>query len=262
MLRYKNKVIKVYKKYTSITIINRCIIKAGGKLIKLLAEKAIAGKRAKTINSQAALKELTEVLNEVLVGRLDAIYNEREKMFQQGNYEEVQFRDYEIFKNRYYSEIKEKFFEEVNNNVKNTIEDSFSNIELYMKNYFNEKKNNEIMRRNIKAVETFVILKEIFKRNEIQWALLDITNRIEKSQSNNFTIIIEKTQYKMALALLNIIALKIDGTTKRKIYKLNNIKFNVTTEVKDNEEVYNLKNYKIKYYLIENERIPGLIKRG
>ena len=23
-----------------------------------------------------------------------------------------------------------------------------------------------------------------------------------------------------------------------------------------------LKNYKIKYYLIENERIPGLIKRG
>ena len=106
------------------------------------------------------------------------------------------------------------------------------------------------MRRNIKAVETFVILKEIFKRNEIQWALLDITNRIEK------------TQYKMALALLNIIALKIDGTTKRKIYKLNNIKFNVTTEVKDNEEVYNLKNYKIKYYLIENERIPGLIKRN
>ena len=74
---------------------------------------------------------MTEVLNEVLVGRLDAIYNEREKMFQQGNYEEVQFRDYEIFKNRYYSEIKEKFFEEVNNNVKNTIEDSFSNIELY-----------------------------------------------------------------------------------------------------------------------------------
>ena len=116
MLRYKNKVIKVYKKYTSITIINRCIIKAWGKLIKWLAEKAIAGKRAKTINSQAALKELTEVLNEVLVGRLDAIYNEREKMFQQGNYEEVQFRDYEIFKNRYYSEIKEKFFEEVNNN--------------------------------------------------------------------------------------------------------------------------------------------------
>ena len=229
---------------------------------KKYSEKAIAGKRAKTINSQAALKELTEVLNEVLVGRLDAIYNEREKMFQQGNYEEVQFRDYEIFKNRYYSEIKEKFFEEVNNNVKNTIEDSFSNIELYMKNYFNEKKNNEIMRRNIKAVETFVILKEIFKRNEIQWALLDITNRIEKSQSNNFTIIIEKTQYKMALALLNIIALKIDGTTKRKIYKLNNIKFNVTTEVKDNEEVYNLKNYKIKYYLIENERIPGLIKRN
>ena len=182
---------------------------------KKYSEKAIAGKRAKTINSQAALKELTEVLNEVLVGRLDAIHNEREKMFQQGNYEEVQFRDYEIFKNRYYSEIKEKFFEEVNNNVKNTIEDSFSNIEVYMKNY-----------------------------------------------SNNFTIIIEKTQYKMALALLNIIALKIDGTTKRKIYKLNNIKFNVTTEVKDNEEVYNLKNYKIKYYLIENERIPGLIKRG
>lgn len=104
---------------------------------KKYSEKAIAGKRAKTINSQAALKELTEVLNEVLVGRLDAIYNEREKMFQQGNYEEVQFRDYEIFKNRYYSEIKEKFFEEVNNNVKNTIEDSFSNIELYMKNYFN-----------------------------------------------------------------------------------------------------------------------------
>ena len=34
LLRYKNKVIKVYKKYTSITIINRCIIKAGGKLIK------------------------------------------------------------------------------------------------------------------------------------------------------------------------------------------------------------------------------------
>ena len=32
--------------------------------------------------------------------------------------------------------------------------------------------------------------------------------------------------------------------------------------VKDNEEVYNLKNYKIKYYLIENERIPGLIKRN
>ena len=63
-------------------------------------------------------KELGNVLglNEVLVGRLDAIYNEREKMFQQGNYEEVQFRDYEIFKNRYYSEIKEKFFEEVNNN--------------------------------------------------------------------------------------------------------------------------------------------------
>ena len=61
---------------------------------------------------------MTEVLNEVLVGRLDAIYNEREKMFQQGNYEEVQFRDYEIFKNRYYSEIKEKFFEEVNNKTK------------------------------------------------------------------------------------------------------------------------------------------------
>ena len=66
----------------------------------------------------------------------------------------------------------------------------------------------------------------------------------------------------MALALLNIIALKIDGAMKRKTYKLNNIKFNVTTEVKDNEEVYNLKNYKIKYYLIENERIPGLIKRN
>ena len=28
-----------------------------------------------------------------------------------------------------------------------------------MKNYFNEKKNNEIMRRNIKAIETFVILR-------------------------------------------------------------------------------------------------------
>ena len=82
------------------------------------------------------------------------------------------------------------------------------------------------------------------------------------NSDNNFTIIIEKTQYKMALALLNIIALKIDGTTKRKIYTLNNIKFNVTTEVKNNEEVYNLKNYKIKYYLIENERIPGLIKRN
>ena len=50
---------------------------------------------------------------------------------------------------------------------------------------------------------------------------------------------------------------------KEKYYKLNNIKFNVTTEVKDNEEVYNLKNYKIRiYYLIENERIPGLIKRN
>lgn len=110
MLRYKNKVIKVYKKYTSITIINRCIIKAGGKLIKWLAEKAIAGKRAKTINSQAALKELTEVLNEVLVGRLDAIYNEREKMFQQGNYEEVQFRDYDIFKNRYLKNYKIKYY--------------------------------------------------------------------------------------------------------------------------------------------------------
>ena len=110
MLRYKNKVIKVYKKYTSIIIINRCIIKAGGKLIKWLAEKAIAGKRAKTINSQAALKELTEVSNEVLVGRLDAIYNEREKMFQQGNYEEVQFRDYEIFKNRYLKNYKIKYY--------------------------------------------------------------------------------------------------------------------------------------------------------
>ena len=33
-------------------------------------------------------------------------------------------------------------------------------------------------------------------------------------------------------------------------------------EVKDNKEVYNLKKYKIKYYLIENERIPGLIKRN
>ena len=110
MLRYKNKVIKVYKKYTSITIINMCIIKAWGKLIKWLAEKAIAGKRAKTINSQAALKELTEVLNEVLVGRLDAIYNEREKMFQQGNYEEVQFRDYEIFKNRYLKNYKIKYY--------------------------------------------------------------------------------------------------------------------------------------------------------
>ena len=91
---------------------------------------------------------------------------------------------------------------------------------------------------------------------------LDITNRIEESQSNNFTIIIEKTQYKMALALLDVIALKIDDTAKRKIYKLNSIKFNVTTEVKDNKEVYNLKKYKIKYYLIENERIPGLIKRN
>ena len=68
------------------------------------------------------------------------IYNEREKMFKQGNYEEVQFRDYGVLKDRYYSEIKEKFFEELNSNVKNTIEDSFSNIELYMKNYFNEKK--------------------------------------------------------------------------------------------------------------------------
>ena len=79
---------------------------------KKYSEKAIAEKRAKTINSQAALKELTEVLNEVLVGRLDAIYNEREKMFKQGNYEEVQFRDYGVLKDRYYSEIKEKFFEE------------------------------------------------------------------------------------------------------------------------------------------------------
>ena len=51
-------------------------------------------------------------------------------------------------------------------------------------------------------------------------------------------------------------------TLSKKIYKLNNIKFNVTTEVKDNKEVYNLKKYKIKYYLIENERIPGLIKRN
>ena len=33
---------------------------------KKYSEKAIAEKRAKTINSQAALKELTEVLNEVL----------------------------------------------------------------------------------------------------------------------------------------------------------------------------------------------------
>ena len=168
---------------------------------KKYSEKAIAEKRAKTINSQAALKELTEVLNEVLVGRLDAIYNEREKMFKQGNYEEVQFRDYGVLKDRYYSEIKEKFFEELNSNVKNTIEDSFSNIELYMKNYFNEKKNNEIMRRNIKAIETFVILKEIFKRNEIQWALLDITNKIEESQSKNFTIIVERSQDKMDLAV-------------------------------------------------------------
>ena len=77
---------------------------------KKYSEKAIAGKRAKTINSQAALKELTEVLNEVLVGRLDAIYNEREKMFQQGNYEEVQFRDYEIFKNRYLKNYKIKYY--------------------------------------------------------------------------------------------------------------------------------------------------------
>ena len=61
----------------------------------------------------------------------------------------------------------------------------------------------------------------------------------------------------MALALLDVIALKIDDTAKRKIYKLNSIKFNVTTEVKDNKE-----EYKIKYYLIENERIPGLIKRN
>ena len=40
----------------------------------------------------------------------------------------------------------------------------------------------------------------------------------------------------MALALLDVIALKIDDTAKRKIYKLNSIKFNVTTEVKDNKE--------------------------
>lgn len=77
---------------------------------KKYSEKAIAGKRAKTINSQAALKELTEVLNEVLVGRLDAMHNEREKMFQQGNYEEVQFRDYEIFKNRYLKNYKIKYY--------------------------------------------------------------------------------------------------------------------------------------------------------
>lgn len=77
---------------------------------KKYSEKTIAGKRAKTINSQAALKELTEVLNEVLVGRLDAIHNEREKMFQQGNYEEVQFRDYEIFKNRYLKNYKIKYY--------------------------------------------------------------------------------------------------------------------------------------------------------
>lgn len=77
---------------------------------KKYSEKAIAGKRAKTINLQAALKELTEVLNEVLVGRLDAIHNEREKMFQQGNYEEVQFRDYEIFKNRYLKNYKIKYY--------------------------------------------------------------------------------------------------------------------------------------------------------
>ena len=77
---------------------------------KKYSEKAIAGKRAKSINSQAALKELTEVLNEVLVGRLDAIHNEWEKMFQQGNYEEVQFRDYEIFKNRYLKNYKIKYY--------------------------------------------------------------------------------------------------------------------------------------------------------
>ena len=72
-------------------------------------------------------------------------------------------------------------------------------------NYFNEKKNNEIMRRNIKAVETFVILKEIFKRNEIQWALLDITNRIEKSQSNNFTIIIAPKIIRMEIPQFSIV---------------------------------------------------------
>ena len=57
-------------------------------------------------------KELGNVLglNEVLVGRLDAIYNEREKMFHQGNYEEVQFRDYEIFKNRYLKNYKIKYY--------------------------------------------------------------------------------------------------------------------------------------------------------
>lgn len=155
------------------------------------SEKAMAEKRAKSINSQEALKELAEVLNEVLVGRLDVIYDEREKLFQQVDHEETQFRDYDVFKYKYYGEIKHKFFEEVNIKVKNTIEDSFSNMELYMKQYFKEKKNNEIMRRNIKVVETFVIL----------------------------------------------------------------------PEVKNKEAVYNLKNYKVKYFLIENERIPGLIKR-
>lgn len=225
---------------------------------KKYSDKVIAEKRTKSINSQGSLKELAEVLNEVLVGRLNEIYNERENIFKQGDYEEIKFRDYNVFERRYYYEIKEMFFEEINNNIKNTIEDYFENIELYMRRYFNEQKNNEIMRRKLKLIETCVMIKEIFKHNKIKWAILELNYIMEENIFNNLTVIIDVKQKKMALAILDLIALKIDET----IYKLNNIKFRVTTEANINGEVYNLNKYKIKYFLIEDERIPGLIKKS
>lgn len=228
---------------------------------KKVAGKAAEEKRLKRINSHEKLKELAEVLDKELVERLDIIYNEGEKLFKQRQYEEVKFRSYEIFKQKYYAEIKEEFFHELNFNIRTLIESSYENLENYMKRYFQNEKNNELLRRKIKAIETFVMLKEIFKKYDIKWAILGIEdNNID--WFDNFTVVVLRGQKEKVYSLLDLIALKVEEDSLKRIYKINNIKFEVRTEVKRDNIIYNLKNYKIKYYLIENERLPGLIEKN
>ena len=228
---------------------------------KKVAGKAAEEKRLKRINSHEKLKELAEVLDKELVERLDIIYNEGEKLFKQRQYEEVKFRSYEIFKQKYYAEIKEEFFHELNFNIRTLIESSYENLENYMKRYFQNEKNNELLRRKIKAIETFVMLKEIFKKYDIKWAILGIEdNNID--WFDIFTVVVLRGQKEKVYSLLDLIALKVEEDSLKRIYKINNIKFEVRTEVKRDNIIYNLKNYKIKYYLIENERLPGLIEKN
>ncbi|WP_289128352.1 hypothetical protein [uncultured Clostridium sp.] len=194
------------------------------------------------------ISKLKELLCRKKVSKIKSKYYKAEKKIYK-KYIRNKEEDSEFLLKSSFIEFRKRYFNNLYTTINNIVDNSIGNLESDMLEYISE-------RDRYRTFEVISLIKSIFDRNHIIWALYDeyIECRKDGKCPETIIIVVGQEYRNIALNIFNVLGERVNNV----VFLINNIKVQLAFTFEIENNTYYLTNNNIKYCILEDERIPIL----